>query len=57
MKIVVEVTPLYHAVELLRGLTTGALGWGLLGHTAYLLGLASVGLVIASRRMAILLYK
>jgi lipooligosaccharide transport system permease protein len=57
MKIVVEVTPLYHGVELLRGLTTGSLGWGLLGHAGYLVAFASVGLTIASRRMAILLYK
>jgi lipooligosaccharide transport system permease protein len=57
MKIVVELTPLYHGVELVRGLTTGVLGWGLLGHTAYLLGFAAIGLVIASRRMTKLLYK
>ncbi|MGC9669313.1 ABC transporter permease [Planosporangium sp. 12N6] len=55
MKIVVQLTPLYHGVELLRGFTTGALGWGLLGHTAYLVALASVGLTIASRRMTGLL--
>ncbi|GAA1793891.1 ABC transporter permease [Planosporangium flavigriseum] len=57
MRIVVEVTPLYHGVQLLRGLATGALGWGLLGHVAYLIALASVGLVIAGRRMGVLLYK
>jgi lipooligosaccharide transport system permease protein len=57
MKIVVELTPLYHGVELLRGLTTGVLGWGLLGHTAYLVAFAWIGLAIASRRMAVLLYK
>ncbi|GII24621.1 ABC transporter permease [Planosporangium mesophilum] len=57
MQIVVQLTPLYHGVELLRGLTTGVLGWGLLGHTAYLIAFASIGLAIASRRMAVLLYK
>lgn len=57
MKIVVELTPLYHGVELVRGLTTGVLGWGLVGHTAYLLGFATIGLLIASRRMTKLLYK
>ncbi len=57
MKIVVELTPLYHGVELVRGLTTGVLGWSLLGHVAYLLGFAAIGLVIASRRMTKLLYK
>jgi lipooligosaccharide transport system permease protein len=57
MRIVVELTPLYHGVELIRGLTTGVLGWGLLGHACYLLGCASVGLTVAGRRMAILLCK
>jgi lipooligosaccharide transport system permease protein len=57
MRIVVEVTPLYHGVELLRGLTTGALGWGLLGHVAYLVALAAIGLTVAGRRMTVLLCK
>jgi lipooligosaccharide transport system permease protein len=57
MKIVVDLTPLYHGVELVRGLTTGALGWALLGHAGYLVVFASVGLLVASRRMVTLLYK
>jgi lipooligosaccharide transport system permease protein len=57
MKILVAATPLYHGVELVRGLTTGVLGWGLLGHVAYLIVLAAIGLAIAGRRMAILLCK
>ncbi|NJC71047.1 ABC transporter permease [Planosporangium thailandense] len=55
VQVLVQVTPLYHGVELLRGLTTGTLNWGLLGHTAYLVALASVGLTIAGRRMGRLL--
>jgi lipooligosaccharide transport system permease protein len=57
MKAFVHATPLYHGVELVRGLTTGLLAWGLLGHTAYLVAFASVGLAVASRRMTILLCK
>jgi lipooligosaccharide transport system permease protein len=57
MRVVVELTPLYHGVELVRGLTTGVLGWGLLWHMAYLLACAAVGLRIASRRMTRLLCK
>jgi lipooligosaccharide transport system permease protein len=57
MKLLVQLTPLYHGVELVRGLTTGLLGWGLLGHTAYLVAFASVGLAVAGRRMATLLCK
>ncbi|MEV7013967.1 ABC transporter permease [Streptosporangium sp. NPDC051022] len=48
---VVEVTPLYHAVELVRGLAIGEPGWGSLGHAAYLLVMAVVGLVFAARRV------
>jgi len=54
-KVALEVTPLYHGVALLRGLTTGALPASLLGHTAYLLVLAVVGLIVAGRRMGRLL--
>jgi lipooligosaccharide transport system permease protein len=57
VKVLVAATPLYHGVELVRGLTTGVPGWGLLGHVAYLVVLASVGLAVASRRMVILLCK
>jgi lipooligosaccharide transport system permease protein len=55
MRIAVEITPLYHGVELIRGLTTGVLGWGMLGHTAYLGLLAITGLAVAGRRMGRLL--
>jgi lipooligosaccharide transport system permease protein len=57
MRIAVQLTPLYHGVELIRGLTTGVLGWGLIGHAGYLIGCACVGLLIAGRRMAALLCK
>ena len=57
MRVLVELTPLYHAVELVRGLTTGVPGWGLLGHAAYLLAFAFVGLWLAGRRMGRLLCK
>ncbi|MGH3829795.1 MAG: ABC transporter permease [Pseudonocardiaceae bacterium] len=51
----VRVFPLYHAVALLRGLTTGVLGWSMLGHVAYFMVLAAVGVVVASRRLTVLL--
>ena len=47
--------PLYHATELLRGLTTGVLGAGLLVAVAYLLALGGVSLWLAERRLARLL--
>lgn len=51
VRIVVELTPLYHGVELIRGLTTGTVSWVMLIHVAYLVALAAAGLTIAGRRM------
>jgi lipooligosaccharide transport system permease protein len=57
LEVVVQFTPLYHAVSLLRGLTTGAVGGAQLLDVAYLAALGLVGAVIASRRIATLLLK
>lgn len=54
---VVQATPLYHAVELLRGLTTGIVGWPILVHVGYLAVFGSVAMVIARRRLATRLLK
>lgn len=51
VEVLIQVTPLYHAVELVRGLCTGVLGWGLAGHTAYLVAMAVAGVWFAARRM------
>lgn len=52
---VVVVLPLYQAIELIRGLTTGVFGTGLLAAVAYLLALGGVSLWLADRRLARLL--
>lgn len=57
IQLVVLAMPLSHGVELIRGLTTGSASWTLLGHTAYLLAVAGVGLAVAGRRMTKLLYR
>jgi lipooligosaccharide transport system permease protein len=57
LRVVVELTPLYHAVELLRAITTGSAGWGALGHTGYLVAATVLGLAVAGRRMGKLLLK
>jgi lipooligosaccharide transport system permease protein len=57
LRVVVEVTPLYHAVELVRSVTTGSMGLVLLWHLAYLAALTVAGLVVAGRRMTALLCK
>ena len=52
---VVRLTPLYHGVALERALMLGDVGWGVLGHVAYLLVLGMVGVVGAARRLERLL--
>ncbi|GIJ21089.1 ABC transporter permease [Micromonospora lutea] len=53
----VEVTPLYRAVHLIRTLTVDTGGWSWLLDVLYLLVVLTIGLLIASRRMSQLLYK
>ncbi len=48
---VVQAMPLWHAVELVRGLTTGALGSGTLVHVAYFVAMIAVGLLATTRRL------
>jgi lipooligosaccharide transport system permease protein len=51
LQVVVQVTPLYHGIELMRALTTGTVGAGLLGHVAYLVAMSVISLAIAIRRL------
>jgi lipooligosaccharide transport system permease protein len=48
---VVQLTPLYHGVALLRQLTLGEVGWSALAHVAYLAGLGCAGVFVAGRRL------
>jgi lipooligosaccharide transport system permease protein len=57
LQVVVQCTPLYHGIELIRGLVTGDVGWSLLGHVAYLAVLGLVGLAVGARRLSGLLLK
>jgi lipooligosaccharide transport system permease protein len=52
---IVHATPLYHAVSLLRGLTTGTVGGAQIVDVAYLAVLGLLGAWIASRRISKLL--
>ena len=47
----VATLPLYHAVELLRGLTTGAVSPTLAGHIVYLAVAGSLAFLVALRRL------
>ncbi|HEU4347764.1 MAG TPA: ABC transporter permease [Actinoplanes sp.] len=54
---VVEVTPLYRSVDLIRGVTTGSWGWLQVVDVLYLIVLFAAGLAVAGRRMTALLCK
>jgi len=57
LQVLVQLTPLYHGIDLIRGLTTGAIGPGLLVDIAYLAGLAVLGVTIAAMRLRTQLIK
>ncbi|GIG20593.1 hypothetical protein Cch01nite_13170 [Cellulomonas chitinilytica] len=48
---VVELSPLYHGIELVRPLALGTASAATLGHAAVLVAVAGVGFVLAARRM------
>jgi lipooligosaccharide transport system permease protein len=48
---VVEALPLWHGVELVRGLTTGVIGPAMLVHLLYFLVMIAVGLTFTTRRL------
>jgi lipooligosaccharide transport system permease protein len=48
---VVMALPLWHGVELVRGLTTGTLSLAMLGHVLYYAVMITVGLIVTTRRL------
>jgi lipooligosaccharide transport system permease protein len=57
IQILVECTPLYQGVALMRGLTLGVVGPALLWHAAYLALMGLAGLYVAGRRISRLLLR
>lgn len=51
LRVVIQCLPLWHGVELVRMLTTGHIDATAWGHVAYFVGLACIGIVIATLRM------
>ena len=51
LRVVIQLTPLYQGVDLIRALTVGAIGPILLFHVAYLAVMGIGGLLIVSRRL------
>ena len=55
LQALVEVTPLYQGVALVRSLDAGVFTWSLAGHACYLLAMGTAGVAVTSRRFARLL--
>jgi lipooligosaccharide transport system permease protein len=54
---VVQLSPLYHGVALIRAANAGVASWGIIGHGVFLLTMAFLGLWVVSRRLQHLLLK
>ncbi|HYJ68908.1 MAG TPA: ABC transporter permease [Nocardioidaceae bacterium] len=52
---IVQITPLYHGVELCRGFATGTIGWQIPIAVGYLAVMGTIGMYVASRRLGTLL--
>ena len=48
---VIQALPLWHGVELLRGLTTGALSIAMLGHLLYFVVMVAIGMIFTTNRL------
>jgi lipooligosaccharide transport system permease protein len=57
LRVVVQLTPLYQGVDLIRSLTVGHITPILLFHVAYLAAMGGIGLIVASRRIDKILLK
>lgn len=53
----VQISPLYHGVALVRAASLGIATWGIVVHVTYLLALTVAGLTVAARRIDTLLCK
>ncbi len=51
IQFVVELSPLYRSIDLMRGLSLGQPSWSMVPDVAYLVALSALGLWITSRRM------
>ena len=55
LQAIAQISPLYHGVEIIRGLTLGVVDVAMLGHIAFLVVMTLIGLGITARRLERLL--
>ena len=51
IQVIIKAMPLWQGVELVRGLTTGAVSWGMLWHVVYFAVMITLGLILTTRRL------
>jgi lipooligosaccharide transport system permease protein len=54
-RVLLQFSPLYHGVTLVRAANEGIWSWAIIGHVAFLVAMSATGLVIAARRLERLL--
>ena len=47
----IQISPLYHSVEIIRAATFGTFDLSLIGHLGFLVAMGTVGLVVTGRRL------
>jgi lipooligosaccharide transport system permease protein len=57
LRTIVQFSPLYRGVDLVRGLTTGVVGWNLVIDALYLFAMGAIFVFVASRRLGRMLIK
>ena len=57
VQVIAQISPLYHGVSLIRGLTLGLVHPGLLWHVAFLATMGAIGLTATRQRLATLLLR
>jgi lipooligosaccharide transport system permease protein len=57
LRMVVQCSPLYHGIELMRGLSVGVVDPAMLWHVGYLVALAAFGMWATWRRIGTLLLR
>lgn len=53
----IQAMPLWHAIELVRGLMLGDISWALIGHTGYFVLMILLGTLVTARRLNALFMK
>jgi lipooligosaccharide transport system permease protein len=57
IQVMVQCLPLYHGIEIMRELSIGAVDASILGHLAYFVVMAGIGVVVSARRLGGLLLR